>query len=283
MWGGSPGPGGTPERRGRELHPAPFFMATDMKQSGKRAGVSLRPRPIPPPAAPMLTLYIANKNYSSWSLRPWVLMSERGIDFTEQLVPFDGGGTQEQFRRFSPSAKVPCLVDGDTTVWDSLAIVEYLAERHPGIWPKDAGARAWARCAAAEMHSGFGALRSRCSMSCGIRVRLKEQGPELRRDLARLEALWIDGLVRHAGPWLAGAHFSAVDAFFAPVAFRIQTYGLETGPQAQAYVERLLGLPAMRRWYEAALREPWRDADHDVEIEQYGVVLEDLRCPPGAA
>jgi glutathione S-transferase len=231
----------------------------------------------------MLSLYIANKNYSSWSLRPWLLLNERGIDFTEELVPFEGDTTPARFRRFSPSAKVPCLVDGAATIWDSLAITEYLAERHHGVWPHDARARAWARCAAAEMHSGYAALRGRCSMSCGLRVRLHETPPELRRDLARLEELWIDGLARFGGPYLAGAEFSAVDAFFAPVAFRIQTYGLALAPRALDYAQRLLGLGAMRRWYESALREPWRDVEHDEEVERYGVVLEDLRCPPGAA
>ena len=141
----------------------------------------------------MYELYIANKNYSSWSLRPWVLMHEAGIELNEHLIPFGDPGW-ENFRRLSPSGKVPCLVDGKTVVWDSLAIVEYLAERHRNVWPREAEPRAWARSAAAEMHSGFIELRNRCSMSCGVRMRLKETPPALKRDLARLDTLWNEGL-----------------------------------------------------------------------------------------
>ena len=231
----------------------------------------------------MYTLHIANKNYSSWSLRPWVLMRVLGIAFDEQLTPFGPGSNRERFRRFSPNGKVPCLVDRGVAVWDSLAIAEYLAERHAGVWPADAAARAWARCAAAEMHSGFAALRERCSMSCGIRVRLHEpardQADALCQDLDRLQELWNDGLARHGGPFLAGAAFTAVDASFAPVAFRIQTYGLVIDGAAGAYAARLLALPAMRQWYDEALREPWRDEPHDAEIRAAGAWLEDLRVP----
>jgi len=223
----------------------------------------------------MYELYIANKNYSSWSLRPWVLMQEAGIEFREHLIPFGGMGW-ENFRKLSPSGKVPCLVDGLTVVWDSLAIVEYLAERHRGVWPKAADARAWARSAAAEMHSGFTELRNRCSMSCGVRMRLKETPPTLTRDLARLEALWTDGLERFGGPFLAGKSFGAVDAFFAPVAFRAQTYDLELG--RAVYVQRLLEVPAMRRWYAAALAETLRDVPHEAEILEMASLIEDLRA-----
>src|SRR5688572_18684779 len=117
----------------------------------------------------MYQLYIANKNYSSWSLRPWLLMQQLRIVFSEQVQPFDGTTNWQSFSRFSPTGKVPCLVDAGTTVWDSLAITEYLAERHPKIWPEAATARAWARCASAEMHSGFPVLRDRCGMNCGVR------------------------------------------------------------------------------------------------------------------
>lgn len=231
----------------------------------------------------MYNLYIANKNYSSWSLRPWVLLRERGIAFTEKLVPFDGGvgANWAAFRAFSPSGKVPCLRDGDTVVWDSLAIAEYLAERHAGIWPSDPRARAWARCAAAEMHSGFGALRSTCTMNCGVRVRIDAPGEALRKDIARIEELWSEGLACFGGPFLAGRDFSAVDAFFAPVAFRIQGYGLQLGAAAMAYAQCLLDLPAMREWYEAALVEPWRDPEHEEEVRHAGTWLQDLRVPAG--
>lgn len=227
----------------------------------------------------MYRLFITNKNYSSWSLRPWVLMRERGIAFEEALVPFEGPRTRENFLAFSPNGKVPCLVDGATPVWESLAIAEYLAERHDGIWPTEGGARAWARCAAAEMHAGFAALRSRCSMNCGLRVRLHELPTDLRQDLARIEGLWNDGLARFGGPFLAGPEFSAVDAFFAPVAFRAQTYGLELGTTAGAYTRRLLGLESMRVWYADALAERWRDAGHEAECREAGACLEDLRAP----
>lgn len=224
----------------------------------------------------MLTLHIANKNYSSWSLRPWLLLTELGVPFEERMHVFGKGSNWDAFRAFSPNGKVPCLHDGATVVWDSLAIAEYLAERHPA-WPTDAVARAWARCAAAEMHAGFAALRQQCSMSCGHRVRLHETGPALVADLARIDELWSEGLHRFGGPFLAGDRFTAVDAFYAPVAFRIQTFGLHVGAPAKAYVEHLLALPSMRLWYAEALAEPWRDVAHDEEIASVGTVTADLR------
>lgn len=224
----------------------------------------------------MYELFIANKAYSSWSLRPWVLLQERGIPFVERLVPFGEGSNWEAFRRFSPSGKVPCLRDGAMVVWDSLAIAEHLAERHPGLWPADPVARSWARSAAAEMHAGFAALRGRCSMCVGLRVRLHDLAP-LQADLARVDELWCEGLGRFGGPFLAGEGFTVVDAFFAPVAFRVQTYGLRLSPAAAAYAERLLALPSMRAWEAAALREPWRERSHEEEIGVLGEILEDLR------
>jgi glutathione S-transferase len=224
-----------------------------------------------------MRLYIANKNYSSWSLRPWVLMRERGIGFEEALMPFGQGSNWDAFRAFSPSGKVPCLVDGDATVWDSLAITEYLAERHAGVWPADDTARTWARCAAAEMHSGLMALRQQCPMNCGIRVRLHRVDNALARDLARLAELWHQGLERFGGPFLAGDDLTAVDAFFAPVAFRVQSYALPLDETCMAYVRRLLDLPAMHDWYAAALAEPWREEGHEAEIAAGGEVVADLR------
>ena len=223
----------------------------------------------------MYTLHIGNKNYSSWSLRPWVLMSELGIPFREQLHVF--GPSFGAKAAGSPSGKVPALVDDGFVVWDSLAIAEYLAERHAGVWPEDARARAWARCAAAEMHSGFGQLRTSCSMNCGIRAKLRNPPADLQRDLDRLVELWHDGFTRFGGPFLAGARFSAVDAFFCPVAFRVQSYQLELGAEAMSYVKRLLALPAMQRWYEAGLAEPFRDAPHEEEIAAAATIVQDLR------
>jgi glutathione S-transferase len=226
----------------------------------------------------MYELYIANKNYSSWSLRPWVLMREAGIEFKEHLIPF-GGPAWKDFLKLSPSGKIPCLIDGSTLVWDSLAITEYLAERHRGVWPQEVEARAWARSASAEMHSGFTELRNRCSMTCGVRLRLKESSAALQRDIARLETLWSDGLDRFGGPFLADGSFTAVDAFFAPVAYRVQTYGLELSSEAAAYTQRLLEVPAMCQWYAAALAENFRDGPHEAEMLELASVIEDLRAP----
>lgn len=227
----------------------------------------------------MYSLYIANKNYSSWSLRPWVLMRELGIEFTEHQVIFGQARSWETYRSISPTGKVPCLVDGILSVWDSLSIAEYLAEHHARVWPSDSAARAWARSAAAEMHSGFTELRNRCSMSCGVRVLLHEFPPALERDIARIQSLWNDGLRRFGGPFLAGGSFTAADAFFAPVAFRVQTYGLALDAQCAAYVGRLLGLPSMKEWYAAGLSEPYRDEAHEREILEMGRVVTDLRAP----
>jgi glutathione S-transferase len=236
----------------------------------------------------VLELFIANKNYSSWSLRPWLLLTELAIPFTERLVPFARGSSWSTFRSFSPTGRVPCLRDTPAddgppiVVWDSLAIVEYLAESVPAVWPGDLRGRAWARAAAAEMHSGFGALRASCSMTVGQRVRLRAPSEALGRDVARLDELWQDGLARWGGPLLAGDRFTAVDAFFAPVAFRWQTYGFALGEAAAAYARRLLARPSMQAWTAAALAERWRDEAHEVEIAAAGAITADLRAPAPA-
>ena len=222
----------------------------------------------------MYDLFIGNKNYSSWSLRPWVLLKELGIPFRERQVIF---GT-DQFRDFSPTGKVPCLVDGQTTVWDSLAITEYVGERHAHVWPAEAAARAWARSAAAEMHSGFFALRDACTMNVGIRVKLKTVSAALQRDLGRLEELWADGLGRFGGPFLTGARFCAADAFYAPVAFRIQTYEPPLNSAARRYAAQLLALPSMTDWYARALAETTRDEPHEAEARAAGEWTADLRA-----
>ena len=224
-------------------------------------------------------LYVGNKNYSSWSLRPWVLMKERGIPFVEHVMRFQPGSSFEAFRAFSPTGKVPCLRDGATVVWDSLAIAGYLAEKHSDLWPVDAAARTWARCATAEMHSGFAALRNHCGMNVGVRVRLREWPALLQADVRRLDELWSEGLSRFGGPFLAGPEFGIVDAFFCPVAFRVRTYDVPLGAAAADYAGRLLELPAMREWEADGLAERWRDEAHEAEILQYGDVLADLRAP----
>jgi glutathione S-transferase len=224
-------------------------------------------------------LYIANKNYSSWSLRPWVLMKTRGIPFVERVMPFGPGSNFEAFRTFSPTGKVPCLRDGELVVWDSLGIAGYLAERHPELWPADHAARTWARCATAEMHSGFATLRNHCGMNLGVRVRLREWPAALQADVRRLGELWNEGLAKFGGPFLAGAEFGIVDAFFCPVAYRVRTYDIPLESSAKAYAQRLLQLPTMREWEAAGLAEPWRDEAHEDEIRQYGDVIADLRVP----
>lgn len=226
----------------------------------------------------MYLLHIGNKSYSSWSLRPWVLMRSLDIPFEERLTPFPTGSSWSLYRPFSPSGRVPCLIDDGWAVWDTLAIAEYLAERHHGVWPVEAKARAWARSAAAEMHSGFTALRGSCPMACGVRVKPFPMSDTLKQDLFRLGDLWNDGLARFGGPFLAGAHFTAVDAFFAPVAFRAQSYGLAFEAAAATYPARLLDLPAMREWYAAALAETWREPDHEAEVRAAGTIVEDLRA-----
>lgn len=229
----------------------------------------------------MYQLHITNKNYSSWSLRPWLLLRRLGIPFSEHLHPFPETGVWETFRRFSPNGRVPCLIDGERVVWDSLAITEYIAELDPRVWPESRDARAWARCAAAEMHSGFSALRSHCGMSCGLRVAMTNPPESVLKDVARIDELWCEGLRRFGGPFLAGEGFTAVDAFFASIAFRTQTYGLVLSSPAQAYRDTLLNLPEMVEWYQAALAETWREPAHEAEVAAAGKVMADYRTASG--
>ncbi len=227
----------------------------------------------------MYQLYIANKNYSSWSLRPWVLMRQLTIDFEERLESFETADNFEKFRQFSPSGTVPCLVDGDTVIWDSLAIAEYLAENEEGIWPGAPVARAFARCASAEMHSSFSSLRSTCPMNCSITVELSSVSPGLAKDIARIDELWQEGLSRFGGGFLAGDQFTAVDAFYCPVAYRVQSYQLPMSPESLAYSQRLLALPAMQAWDAAAIRESWREEAHEQEAGAAGRITADRRSP----
>lgn len=229
----------------------------------------------------MYTLHIANKLYSSWSLRPWILMRECTIPFVEQLRPFVEGSSREVFQAFSPTGKVPCLhTEQAQVIWDSLAIAEFLAERHAGVWPKDAQARAWARCAAAEMHSGFQALRQHCSMHCGLRIKLHSVPQAVQDDIDRIAALWVEGVRRFGGPFLAGGTFTAVDAFFAPVVLRFQTYGIPLSGAAQAYSQQVLGQASLREWVDAAVQEPWLEPAHEQEVLAMGKVVQDLRHRP---
>jgi len=227
------------------------------------------------------TLITANRNYSSWSLRPWILMKALEIPFGDEIVYFEEDNYQ-RFRLFAPNGQVPCLKDhrddGSTrTIWDSLGIAEYLAERHPGCWPEDGEARAWARCATAEMHGGFAPLRNICPMNIGIRAKLHEINLPLQRNIHRIGELFTQGLHDFGGPWLAGERFTIVDAFYAPVAFRVRSFDLEIGAAGRAWVDRLLAHPAMLEWERQALAEPQREVGHEEEIAAAATVNADYR------
>jgi len=213
----------------------------------------------------MLKLYIGNKNYSSWSMRPWVLLTQAGIPFEEIMVRFDAFTPDSEFKAtlkpLSPTGKVPLLVDGGLVVWDTLAIAEYVAEQFPDkqLWPADKAARAHARSICAEMHSGFAALRSHCIMN--IEARLPDVGaliwrdqPAVRADVARLVAMWQPLLAQYGGPLLLG-DFSVADAYFAPVCTRLLTYALPLPTDISAYVERVCALPGVQAWINEALAE----------------------------
>ncbi|MCY1670111.1 glutathione S-transferase family protein [Novosphingobium sp. SL115] len=221
-------------------------------------------------------LITANRNYSSWSLRPWVLMKAMGIAFDDRIEPFTKPANYDDFRAFSPTGQVPVLVDGARTVWDSLGITLYLAERHPGVWPTDEAARAFAMCAVTEMHGGFSALRNDCTMNVGVRVEPKPMSAALMRDVGRVREIFEQGLENFGGPWLAGHAFTALDAFFAPVAFRIRTYGLGMGA-GQAWVDHVLAHPAMQEWEAQALAETWREEGHEAELAACGEIVADYR------
>jgi glutathione S-transferase len=223
------------------------------------------------------TLITANRNYSSWSLRPWLLMTMLGIKFDDRLEPFTKPANYDEFRAFSPTGQVPTLIHGERTIWDSLGIALYLADRHDGVWPTDEAAKAWAMCAATEMHGGFSALRNYCTMNVGVRVQPKPMSDVLKRDVARLAELWAQGIDSFGGPFLAGSKFTAVDAFFAPVVFRVRTYGLDVGRAGQLWVDHMLMLPAMLAWEKDALTESWREVGHEEELRGCGEVIADFR------
>ena len=216
---------------------------------------------------PMLQLLIANKNYSSWSMRPWVLMRQAGIAFEEVMVPFDDfeptSAFKQQVLERNPVGKVPVLVDGSLAVWDSLAIAETLAERFPEkqLWPADPAARARARSVCAEMHAGFSSLRTHCPLT--IEASLPEIGAivgrdktGLRSDVARIQAMWEGLLQEHGGPMLFG-EFSIADAYYAPVCMRLRTYALPVSDTVRAYMDRVTALPAVAEWIAGALAEKW--------------------------
>jgi glutathione S-transferase len=204
----------------------------------------------------MYKLYIANKNYSSWSLRGWVVAKLSGAPFEEIRVQLTGTGFNAANLAFSPSGLVPTLHDGDTVIWDSLAIAEYLAERHTGMWPDDRATRAWARSISAEMHSGFSALRNDMTMCVKERVDVRPWSAALVANIARVTGLWNESRRRHGngGDFLCG-RFSIADAFYAPVAFRFRTYGVAPEGAAGDYLRNLLAHPWLREWEADALAE----------------------------
>ncbi|HEX2553709.1 MAG TPA: glutathione S-transferase family protein [Microvirga sp.] len=217
----------------------------------------------------MPTLVIANKLYSSWSMRPWLLLRHLRVAFDEVVIPLDRPDTKARVLEHSPAGKVPILKDGDVTVWESIAIMEYVAETYGApVWPKDAKARAMARAVAAEMHAGFQALRSACPMNLGKRFPPRDRGEAVARDVARFETIVRDARSRFGagGPFLFGA-FSAADAMFAPLATRLDTYSIAIGPETRSYVDAILALPAFREWRAAALQETWVVEQDEVDEE----------------
>ncbi|MDH3318554.1 MAG: glutathione S-transferase family protein [Betaproteobacteria bacterium] len=197
-----------------------------------------------------LLLVVGNKNYSSWSLRPWLAMKVLGIPFREHRIALYQPESKRELLQYSPAGKVPCLVDGATSVWDSLAILEYLAERHPGLWPADAALRARARSISAEMHSGFPNLRQHMSMNVRRRHPGKGRTPEVLAEIARIVAIWSEC----RGPFLFGP-FGAADAMYAPVVLRFRTYEVELRSVCRAYADAVLALPALQEWMRDAERE----------------------------
>jgi glutathione S-transferase len=207
-----------------------------------------------------LTLVIGNKNYSSWSLRAWIAMKVAGIPFAEEVISLDATDFHERVRKISGTGKVPALVDGGTHVWESLAILEYLAEKYPqaGLWPADARARAHARSIAAEMHAGFTPLRRHYPMNVWRPIKRREPVAEVVDHVRRIDTMWTDCRTRfgEGGPFLFGT-FGAADAMYAPIVSRFHTYEVDVSPVARAYMAAVMALPAWAEWYAAALQEPW--------------------------
>jgi len=205
-----------------------------------------------------LTLIIGNKNYSSWSLRPWFYLRHHGIPFDEIRIPLYREDSKKRILSYSPSGKVPLLIDGDTHIWDSLAILEYLAERYLKTlgWPDDTKDRALARSLAAEMHSGFQALRTCCGMNCRRPPGAKDLPEDVLKDIARIRQIWQDCRARFGsgGPWLMGG-FSILDAMYAPVALRFNTYRVDVGAAERDYVNTVLNHPAIQEWMAAGRQE----------------------------
>jgi glutathione S-transferase len=211
-----------------------------------------------------LTLVIGNKNYSSWSLRPWIAMKVAGIAFEEILIPLYEEGWAEKVARYTPAGKVPALIDDGAPIWESLAILEHLADKYPhaGLWPADAMARSHARVIAAEMHAGFAALRKNCPMNMWLPPKPRPQPEEVMANVRRIEQIWDECLTRYGGPFLFG-QFGAADAMYAPIVARFYNHGIEVGNTARTYMDVMRALPAWKEWRDAALNEPWLMAHNE--------------------
>jgi glutathione S-transferase len=207
-----------------------------------------------------LKLVLGNKNYSSWSLRPWIAMRHAGLAFDEEVIPLYEPGSRERVLKYSPAGKVPVLIDGDMTIWESLAILDHLAERFPKmkLWPSDTGARAHARAVSAEMHAGFGALRRHCPMNMRRVRKKRELTAEVAADVRRIEEIWTDCRKRfgQGGGFLFG-DFGAADAMYAPVVSRFASYDIGVGAACEAYMAAMMALPAWQEWRAAGIAEPW--------------------------
>jgi len=208
---------------------------------------------------------MGNRNYSSWSMRAWLAVRLTGAEFEEVVFPLGEPGIRDRIREHSPTGRVPALRDGDLTVWDSLAIAEYLAERHPrcGLWPHDPGARARARAACAEMHSGFAALRANMPFNVRRRSPGKGRAPGVEEDIQRIVSLWRECLTTGGGPFLFGP-FGLADAFYAPVVIRFRTYSVPLGPPEASWADRILEHEHVWAWCAAAEAEPWVEAQYDL-------------------
>jgi glutathione S-transferase len=227
-----------------------------------------------------MQLYIGNKNYSSWSMRPWVMLTQAGIAFDEVMLRFDSMDKGSEFKnaidKINPVGKVPCLVDEGLIVWDTLAIAEYIAEKYPNkkLWPADVRHRARARSICAEMHSGFAALRSACMMN--IEASLPEVGalvlrdkPAVRTDVARIETIFSELLAQHGGPYLFGGQFTIADAYYAPVCMRFKTYALSQRQDVNAYIDRLRAAPGVAQWIaQAVVEDDFRDFEEPYRMKR---------------
>ncbi len=215
-----------------------------------------------------LRLIIGNKNYSSWSLRPWIAMKVAGIAFDEEVISLDAEDFKARVGQVSPAGRVPTLADGNVQIWESLAILEYLAEKFPGarLWPADPGARALARAISAEMHAGFVPLRRHLPMNMSRPVMPRQLTPEVETNVRRIEAMWTDCRTRYGGDgaFLFGS-FGAADAMYAPVVARFHTYAVKVGGPARAYMDAIMALPAWAEWRGAALAEPWVLPEDEVD------------------